>query len=117
MKIENNKEDWETLFNELYDLNQEFIIKRNNHRNDFRHNTEFIANEKRKTEIINKSVTLIRHNTELTDFLFANENNDFMSEKDRNDYINHMESRGFWVESIYASYMFKIIRYLEKKLD
>ena len=119
MKIENNfnNEDWEKLFKELLELNEEFIRIQNKRRNDFNYHTEFVANESRKKEIIYKSSQLIRNNIELNDFMFSKKNDDFKSEKERNDYKEHMEARGFLVESSYSSYISDILNYLEEKLN
>lgn len=112
-----NKEDWENLLNELSELRDEFIQRKSKGRNDFKYNTEFLANLNRKKEIINKSVQLIRSNYELNHFIFADENNEYNSTKEKNDYLEHMEAGGFWKESNYYNYIFKIIRFIENKLD
>ena len=113
-----NNQDWENLLIELSKLRDEFIQRKNKGRNDFKYNTEFLANFNRKKEIINKSVQLIKNNFELNNFIFADENNEYNSEKEKSDHIEHMlAGRGFWDESNYYHYSFKILRYIENKLD
>ena len=114
---DNSKEDWENIFNELYDLREEFIPRRNKHRNDFRFNTEYLENEKRKREIIYRSVQLIQNNSELNNLIFSQENNNYESENERDNHIAHMEARGFWVESNYSSYIREVLNYLKNKFD
>ena len=96
------QEDQKKIYAELSDLSEEFLEKWR--KTDFRYRTEFNANKKCVNEIINKSVNIIRYYKELNELMFAN--------KDDN-YKIYMETTGFWVDSIFHSYMNKIMEYIE----
>jgi hypothetical protein len=100
------KGDWEKIYDELYELMEEFYAKWR--KNDFQYKTHLDANNKRVTEIINISVRIIRNNPELEAVIF-NEQDD--------DYKTYMELTGFWEESVFYSYMSKIMRKLESLIE
>jgi predicted AlkP superfamily phosphohydrolase/phosphomutase len=100
------KEDWQKIHLELYDLMEEFYAKWR--KNDFKYKTELNQNNKRVSEIINTVVRIIRKNKELEDVI--------LKDKD-DDYIKYMEATGFWVESVFYSYMNRIMDEIESKID
>lgn len=100
------KENWEKIYDELYDLMEEFYAKWR--KNDFKYKTHLDANNKRITEIINISVKIIRNNPELEAVIMKNQDD---------DYISYMEQTGFWTESVFHSYMSKIMRKLESLIE
>lgn len=85
---------------------EEFYAKRR--KNDFRYKTELNQNNERVSEIINSIVRIIRKNKELED--------DILKDKE-DDYRNYMEATGFWVESVFYSYMNRVMDEIESKID
>ncbi|WP_445712115.1 hypothetical protein [Flavobacterium sp.] len=104
------EDNWEEIYNELYDLREEFIQKWRKNINDLRYQTKVNENNKRVSEIINSFVRIVKRHDVLYQVVLENE---YVNYEDNKAY---MESTGLWEESVFNSYSFKVIYKLEKIL-
>lgn len=100
---ENN---WVEVYNELYDLHEEFIQKWRKNINDLKYHTKVRENEKRISEIISNFIKIVKRHDKLYQVIF--------DEKDEN-YKTYMELTGLRKESEFYNYSGKIIRKLEEE--
>lgn len=105
------EENWEEIYNELYDLREEFIQKWRKNINDLKYQTKVRENEKRVTEIINSFVRIVKRHDALYQVVLDKKDVDYENNK------TYMEFTGLWKESEFYSYSLKVIDKLENILN
>jgi hypothetical protein len=104
------EENLEEIYNELYDLREEFIKKYRKNIHDLKYYTKVRENEKRIAEIINSFVNILRNHDFLYQVIFENDEVDYENNK------TYMEHTGLWNDKEFYSYSLKVIHKLEKSL-
>lgn len=105
------KDNWEEIYNELYDLREEFCQKFRLNINDLKFKTKVIENENRVAQIINQFIRIVERHESLYKVIFENEEVDY---EDNKAYIEHSGLRN---KNVFHSYSSKVIRKLEEILD
>jgi len=104
------EENWEEIYNELYDLQEEFIQKWRKNIHDLKYQTEVRKNEKRVAEIINSFVRIVKRHDVLYQVILNK------ADVDYENYKTYMEFTGLWKESEFYGYSFRVIDKVEKIL-
>lgn len=112
-------EEWENIYEQLNELEYQFIIKRNKNVNDFRYRKEFLQNESEKDQIVSKAVQLIRDH-QLYDMLIEED----LKERDENDMplfqANNLKDYYYgsqmYNHSKYYIYSSRVVRKIEAKI-
>lgn len=99
-------EQWEELFNELYDLQREFLDKYR--KKDFRYMTQRNQNDNRVSMIVDITARKILHTPELKEHILKDETEDGKE---------YMLQTGLWVKSKYWSTSTTILDFIESKID
>ena len=107
------EENWEEIYNELYDLREEFFQKWRKNIHDLKYQTKVKENDNRVTEIINSFINIVKNHETLYKVI--------LDKKDVNYEDNkvYMEYTGLRKESEFSNYSGKVIDKLEEilKLD
>ena len=92
------EENWEEIYSELYDLQEEFIQKWRKNIHDLKYETKVRENEKRIAQIINRFVRIVKRHDVLYQVILDKKDVDYESNK------AYMEFTGLWNESEFFSY-------------
>lgn len=105
------EENWEEIYNELCDLQEEFIQKWRKNIHDLKYQTKVKENENRVAEIINTFLRLVKKHDALYQVIFDKKDVDHENNK------IYMEYSGLWKESEFYCYSFKVIDKLNEILN
>lgn len=113
-------EDWENIYEQLSELEYEYIVKRNKNVNDFRYRKEFLQNESEKDQIVSKAVRLMRDH-QLYDILIE-EDLELIDENDiplfqANNLKEYYYGSQMYDHSKYYIYSSRVLRKIEAKIN
>ncbi len=104
------EENWEEIYNELYDLQEEFMEKWRKNIHVLKYQTKVRENEKRVAEIINSFIRIVKRHDVLYQVILDRKDVNYDNNK------AYMEITGLWKESEFYSYSFRVIDKLEEIL-
>lgn len=99
-------EEWEKLYDEVYDLRQEFHQKWR--KNDFRYQTHKRANDERVSKIANLIAQIILYNEEINEEFFKGMDDD-------KRYFT--ERSAIYKESLFTTHSRKVLDLIESKIN
>ncbi|WP_144444492.1 hypothetical protein [Flavobacterium sp. 9] len=105
------EENWEEIYNELYDLREEFFQKWRKNINDLKYYTKVKENDKRVAEIIDSFIGIVKRHEVLYQVIFDQEDVNYENNKE------YMERTGLRKESEFYSYSLKVMDKLEEILN
>lgn len=104
------EENWEEIYNELYDLREEFIQKWKKNIHDLKYQTKVKENADRVAVIINSFVRIVKRHDVLYQVILDNKEVDYENNK------TYMEFTGLYRESEFYGYSLRVIHKLEEIL-
>lgn len=103
-------DNWEEIYNELYNLREEFIQKWRKNINDLKYYKKVKENDNRVAEIIDSFIRIVKRHEVLYQVILDKEDVDYEGNKE------YMEQTGLRKESEFYGYSSKVINKLEKIL-
>jgi hypothetical protein len=105
------EENWEEIYNELYDVREEFIEKWRKYIHDLKYYTKDRENERRIAEIINNFIKIVKRQEVLYQVIFEGYEDNYENNK------TYMELTGLRNEREFYTYSHKVIDKLEELLQ